>query len=364
MKRALVISLICVVGLAFSGMAATLSGYWDTDVTINPTVASFADALALTSELGVTYTVGDWAFTSITSLSDAGWIDQDFSVAGVLGAFIIASGLDFDPVTPAFGSWTTSAGVAIAGVTFGADFTLAAGSTQLVLTAGGVAGDVDVDISISFGDTALGCDLDWAGVTIDIGFPFCCADLNLEVIFDCTGFVSACFTTTGIAVPNMPYLSLNATLCFTMQTKTLVLSPVFDFGTIACFDLYFDAVTEGNLMIQNISIEGIGLTCDINGVIFTGLSFWGEGAKPGLLVGTDYWEVYNIYTDDDGCCGPFDFNLAIYFLEGGARLFDVALIDADVSLQIAAQFLFNMGLEIDVNAGAFTLWTVGFYVTW
>jgi len=34
------------------------------------------------------------------------------------------------------------------------------------------------------------------------------------------------------------------------------------------------------------------------------------------------------------------------------------------AVQIAAQFLFNMGLEIDVNAGAFTLWTVGFYVTW
>jgi len=177
MKRALVISLICVVGLAFSGMAATLSGYWDTDVTINPTVASFADALALTSELGVTYTVGDWAFTSITSLSDAGWIDQDFSVAGVLGAFIIASGLDFDPVTPAFGSWTTSAGVAIAGVTFGADFTLAAGSTQLVLTAGGVAGDVDVDISISFGDTLLG------GIRIGLlhDHRHCCSEYALSV---------------------------------------------------------------------------------------------------------------------------------------------------------------------------------------
>ena len=57
MKRALVISLICVLGLAFSGLAATLSGSWDTDVTIDPQQTNFNDAISIDSILTVAYSV-------------------------------------------------------------------------------------------------------------------------------------------------------------------------------------------------------------------------------------------------------------------------------------------------------------------
>jgi hypothetical protein len=377
MKRALVISLICVLGLAFSGLAATLSGSWDTDVTIDPQQTNFNDAIGIVSVLTVAYTVGDWTFTSVTDLNEGGWTDQDFSVAGVLGAFSLTSALDFVPAAATFGSWNTTAAVAIAGVSFSVDFTLADEDVELVLAGSGVAGDVTVGIEVTFGGIARDvygviipggnngvCDLDWAGVTIDIGFPFCCADIALEVVFDCTGFSSATFTTGGIAIPNLPWVTIDAELVYTMTEKTLELSPNFDFGAIVCFDLYFDVATTGNITLGDISIEGIGLTCDIGAVSFTGLSFWGTGDKPGNLYGTSYWEVYTIETNDDACCGPFGFDLSFYFLNGGARLFDIALIDANMSLQVAAQFLFNMGLEINVETGAFSQWTVGFLVTW
>jgi hypothetical protein len=343
--------------LAFSGLAATLSGSWDTDVTIDPQQTNFNDAIGLTSVLTVTYTVGDWAFTSVTDLDQTGWTDQDFSVAGVLGAFSITSALDFVPATPAFGSWNTTAAVAIAGVSFGADFTLADQDVTLVLTGAGVAGDVTVGVEITFGgDDNDVCDLDWAGVVITLGFPFCCADIALVVEFDCDGFEEACFSVVGIAIPNLPWVTIGADVCFTMEEKTLVLTPAFDFGTIVCFDLYFDVDTTGNLTIGDISIIGIGLTCDIGAVTFTGLSML-DGSE-------EYWEVYTISTNDDACCGPFGFDVTFSFLEGGARLFDIALIDANMTLQVAAQFLFNMGLEVDVQTGGFTQWTVGFLVTW
>jgi hypothetical protein len=351
--------------LAFSGLAATLSGSWDTDVTIDPQQTNFNDAIGLVSVLTVAYTVGDWTFTSVTDLDENGWTDQDFTVAGVLGAFSITSALDFNPAAATFGSWNTTASVAIAGVSFGADFTLADSDVTLILTGSGVAGDVSVGVEVTFGgDDNDICDLNWAGVTIDIGFPFCCADIALTVEFDCTGFVSACFSVSGIAVPNMPYMTLSADLCFTMDEKTLVLTPAFDFGAIACFDLYFDVDTDGNVTIQDISIVGIGLSCDIGAVTFTGVSYWGTGTKPGALKGTEYWEAYTIETNDDACCGPFGFDLSVYFLDGGLALFDIAEFDVNMSLQVAAQFAFNMGLNVDVNTGAFSLWTIGFLVTW
>lgn len=371
MKRALVISLICVLGLAFSGLAATLSGSWDTDIDIDPQALTIAALIDLDTVLTVIYTIGDWTFTSVTDLAETGWTDQDFSVAGVLGAFTLTSALDFVPVTPAFTSWVTTAAVSIAGVSFTSTFTLdgtgATGDTLLVLGASGVAGDVVVSVSVSFGDANDndGCDLDWAGVQIGVDFPFDCAMITSDIYFTCAGFDKIIFATTGIAIPNLPWVTLGATLQFTMQTKSLVLAPAFNFGTIVCFDLYFDVDTTGDhLTLGAITIEGIGLVSDFGGVTFTGLSFWGTGTKPGLLAGKEYWEVYQIATTDDGCCGPFSFDVAVYFKTGGLRLFDVAFVDANMSLQVASQFSFDMGFEINVDTGLFSKWEIGFDVDW
>jgi hypothetical protein len=359
MKRALVLSLIFALGLGFTGLAAELSGSWDTDVIIDPQQVSFADAISLTSVLTVNYTIGDWTFGSVTTLNEDGWVDQTFSAGGVLGAFALTSALDLDP-DALFDEWVTTAAVSIAGVSFGAEFTLDGTDAWLTLNAGGVAGDVTIDVEINFGDDDDECDFPFSDITIEVGFPFCCADIAAAIVFDCAGFDNICFTVGGIAIPNLPWVTIGAQLCFTLQTKTLTLSPTFDFGTIACFDLYFDVATGGNLTIGDISIVGIGLTCDIGAVTFSGLS----ELPGGDLVDAPYWEVYTISTNDDACCGPFSFDLSVYFLEGGLKLFDVGLFEAAMELQVAAQFTFNMGLSINVETGAFTEWVVGFLVTW
>lgn len=371
MKRTLVLGLIGVVSLAFGGMAATLSGTWDTDVAIDPQQTNFNDAISIVSVVTVAYTVDGWTFASVTDLDGGGWTDQDFAVSGVLGAFTLTSALGFDPGVPAFDQWNTTVSVTIAGVSFAADFTLQDSDVTLILNGGGVAGDITVGIELTFGgDDNDICDLDWADLEITLGFPFCCTLLEATVSFDCDGFENIVFVAEGIVIPNLPYLVLDATLEFTMQTKSLILSPSFDFGATACFDLYIEqsytgGVGPGNVLtLDSITIEGIGLSCDIGVVTFTALSFWGEGAKPGLLAGTPYWEVYAVSSDEDACCGPFGFDLAVYFLDAGVMLFDVALIDADMTLQVAPQFTFNMGLEINVETGAFTEWVIGFLVDW
>ena len=370
-KRAHAFSLIGVLGLTFGGMAATLSGSWDTDVTIDPQQTNFNDSISIVSILTVAYSVDGWTFTSITDLDDGGWTDQDFAVAGVLGAFTLTSSLNFDPAIPAFSSWDTTASVSIAGVSFSADFTLEDNDVTLVLNSSGIAGDIILGVELTFGgDDNDICDLNWVDLEISLGFPFCCSVLEAVVSFDCDGFENIVFTAEGIAIPNLPFMTLDVTLEFTLQTKSLTLSPSFDFGPVACFDLYVDLGSTGGigpgsvLTLDSITLEGIGLSCDIGTVTFTALSFWGDGTKPGLLAGTPYWDVYAVSSNQDACCGPFSFDLGVYFLDAGAMLFDVALIDADVTLQVASQFTFNMGLEVNVDTGAFTQWTIGFLVTW
>jgi hypothetical protein len=360
MKKALVLSLAVVLGLGVASFAQTLSGSWDTTVTIVPSPVS----LTIDSELIVTYAVSGWSFTSDTVLSEAGWEAQEFDVEGTLGAFTLGSALVFDPAAVAFDSWEVTGGLSLAGVTFDGTFTLEPGVTTLELVGSGTAGNVGVTVDITFGD-GEGCNFNFAGVDIEVDFPFCCADVISTVSFDCDGFVEATFGVEGIAIPTLPWVTLDALITFTTAAKTLVLTPNFDFGATACFDLYIDQTTAGNLTISDITISGIGLECTIGGVQFTGISYWGEGDKPGLLEDTVYWEAYQIKTTDDGCCGPFSFDITIYFLEGGAQLFDVAEIDANMSIQVATQFTFSMGIAIDLTEDpAFTSWSLGFLVEW
>jgi hypothetical protein len=365
MKKALVLSLAAVLGLGFASFAQTLSGSWDTTIGIQPGPPV---VLSIDSELIVTYAVSGWSFTSDTVVDETGWTKQHFDVSGSLGAFSLGSVLTFNPTGGAFTSWVVDGGLSLAGVTFDAAFTLVPNNTKLVITAGGAAGTVDVGATITFGDTdgVDGCDLDFASVLINVGFPFCCADVASEIYFTCAGFQYVEFTVEGIALPGISWVTLDAVLTFEVDEKTLELTPSFDFGLTACFDIY---LSEPGEIFGDVVVQGIGIECEIGGVSFTGISWLDDETadddKPGILAGTPYWEAYQIATTDDGCCGPFTFDITVFFLEGGAMLFDVSAIEANFDIVISTQFTFGMGLMLDFDAApVFSSWTLHFLVEW
>jgi hypothetical protein len=357
MKKALVLSLAAVLGLGFASFAQTLNGSWDTSIIIDPSPV----AITIESTLTVTYTVSGWSFTSTTSVDGTGWTQQDFDVTGSLGAFSIGSSLVFDPVAVAFDSWEVTGGLSLAGVTFDGTFTLVPNGTQIVIEASGSAGSVDVGVELTLGDL-VGCDFDFSSVVITVDFPFCCAEVSSEIAFNCLeGFDYVEFTVTDIALPGITWVTLDAVLTFTVDNKVLVLTPAFDFGATACFDIYLSTPTE---IFGNVTVNGIGLECEIGGVSFTGISWLGDinAVKPGLLKGTPYWEAYQIATTDDGCCGPFNFEITIYF-DHGAELFDVAELDAAFDIQISSQFTFGMSIQYLMATG-FAEWSLDFLVEW
>ncbi len=377
MKKALVLSLAVVLGLGVASFAQTLSGSWDTDITITPTPV----ALALSSTLTVTYTVGDWSFTSVTGVDETGWQSQEFDVAWKLGVFSGSSTLTFDPIDVEFDEWEVVGSLTLAGVSFTGTFDLTPGVTTLELVGEGTAGAVGVTVTLDLG-TDPGCNFDFNGVSIAVEFPFCeCAAVTGTISFNCDGFEDVVFAVSGIAIPALPWVTLDAELTFQTGSKTLVLSPNFDFGPFVCFDLFIHQETGGTppeLTLGDIVIDGISISCTMAGVEFYGVSYWGEQPEdptnpatpsetPELFVnGKWYWEMYKISTTDAGCCGPFNFSIALYFDTDSDQLFDVSLIDASMDIQLATQFTFNMGILLDLDAAptTFTEWTLGFLVTW
>jgi len=374
--------------------AQQLSGEWELELTVDPSQASFAAALDFTTDITVNYEVGGWTFSSVSKFNDGGWYDQDFSASGALGAWTFASAVDFNPVTGTFGVLDIDTGIALGGMTFDVDFTLTDKDVLLVLGGSGSTSLVDITVAVYFGDirytgapcleTWVGgddiCNLDWSGLRVDFGFPFCCADISGRLYFDCDGFQYIYFDVAGIAIPNLPWVTIGGRLMFQTDSKTLTLSPAFDFGADVCFDLYIDQVDAGGvgpaggvLDLSNFLIEGIGLQCEIGGIAFTAISYWGAARfwngcfydLPGILAwkGGAYWEAYKIATTDDACCGPFAFDITVYFDDATGTLFDIALFEASMTLQVAAQFTFGMGLEYNVATGA-QLWELDFTVTW
>jgi len=359
--------------LAGAAGAQTLTGQWSAELEFDLQEATFADALTFYNTLIAQYAVGGWAFGSVSTFADTGWSAQLFTATGVLGAYSIDTSLSLG-TEGTFQSWVTTVGIAIGGMTFGTTTTLDANGLGVQLSLSGSTNLLAFDGSISFGDPATtACDFDWQGISIDLEFPFCCADLMVEIAFDCAGFDSLEISVSDLTVSMLPWLSLDASLTFELESKTLVLAPDFDFGEVGCdFDLYFDVTaawgggTGPNTslwMSQSIKIDGIKLSCSIDGIQFLGVSYWGSGSKPSILAGTQYWEGYQISTTDDGCCGAFSFAVALFFDDASDALLDIAGFEATIELELSEQVTFSSGFEIDVMMSDWT-WSIGFDVVW
>ena len=394
MKRALVLSLALIFGLGIATFAqGVLTGEWDTTITIYPnttplnalTLSSFLD---FNTKLTINYEVGGWKFTSYSELADAGWTKQYFKAAGSFGFFNVSSKLDF-VTTGAFKHLAVDVTYLWGNVDFTLDIDLEPNDLRVCIGGGATTGLVDITINACFGDLTydavnavwvnsgdMECDLDWAGIDITIGFPFCCADVAATISFDCGGFVMACFGVTGIDIPNLPWVDIDAKVCFQTESKTLTLTPKFDFGVDVCFDLFICQQSGskivgpagGPLTLGDFYIAGIELTCEIGGVSFTGVSFWGDKCatlrKGTLLNKTTYWEAYKIATTGTGdCCGPFNFDLTVFFSETSTSLFDVAAFKANFSYAFGANFTFKMGFDYTALTGL-TKWVIGVKVTW
>ncbi|MEW5827162.1 MAG: hypothetical protein AB1778_10070 [Candidatus Bipolaricaulota bacterium] len=346
--------------VAAAASAQTLSGSWDTSVTIVPSPVS----LSLESNLTVNYAVGDWTFASKTVALETGWFDQQFTATGVLGGFTVGSTLDLDPDNAAFDRWELFSGTVLADIAFDVTFTLLPGDLQVRLSGTGTIEALRLTAAMTFGATGGGCDLDWVGASLTGSFTLCCADVDAVLALNCSGFDQLCFTAQGLAIAAIPWAMLDVELCFTPQTKTLVVEPRFDFGASGCFEVYLSD-PAGGALLGDVTIDAVGLECTIGGIEFYGISWLGTGSRPSLLSGTPYWEAYRIRTSGPDCCGPFSFDVTVYFLDGGTRLFDLAFVEAELEIRLAAPFTFRTGVEFDFEQSpAFAEWTLGFLVVW
>ena len=96
-RRAWVLGLAVVAGLACAATAQSLGGTWNTDIILDLTAGPWPAGVNIDTEITVEYVVGEWTFGSETDIEDGVWTNQDFDFAGVLGAYAISGDLEFEP---------------------------------------------------------------------------------------------------------------------------------------------------------------------------------------------------------------------------------------------------------------------------
>ena len=370
MKRGAVLVSAVLIMIGWMCMGESLGGQFRVDLAIDPLAADFSDAISLAGTLRIDYEIGDWKFGSTTTIDETGWVNQVLTGSGKFGVMGLGSTLDMDPAG-GFDSWTSTCEVSIAGVQYVYRFTLTPDDLAVSIQADADSEPLSVGVTIDLGDTGAqpGCNLLFQGATVDIGFPFCCTQVSSSVEFECTGFESATFGVSGIAIPNLPWLTLAASLEFTLDEKKLTVTPSISYGTSFCFDLYFDTVEDSTatypgdtLVFNTVEVVGIGLECQIGGVSFAAVSYWGDSGKPSPLTG-DYWEAYQISTTTDGsCCGPFSFECTVFFLEGSGTLFELAFLQTELSMDLGTQFTATVGVDLDLAGAGFKELRAGFVV--
>ena len=341
---------------------------WTTTIENIPT-------LGFTSTLIVDYTVGGWVFNSTSDFDDTGWIAQSFAATGVLGAFSLTSDLVFAPATAAFTSWDSTGSVSIAGVAFDGEFYLTGLGSGWTFGASGGAGDVSLGATVYFNmdsDGDLIADeycFCFSSVDFDVSFPFACIDLvDISLGFSTTGFDGVTFSVTGIAIPNISWLTFDVDLAFAtgVSGKTMTITPNLNFGTFTCITIYGELLGTFP-QITGYNIYGIGLTYTWNGVTFSSLS----ALAPGWYVTSDvalddegsYWEAFTISSEADACCGGlFDFSVSTFFDKNSAMLFDWGESSVELSMGLGSNYTGWTGLV--VKDTGFDSWTIGFKVTW
>lgn len=387
MKRALVLTVLCVVGLGIAGFAAApgmLSGTWTADICFDPQTTN-NPIVKFESTLDIDYTVSNWTFSASSTFDITGWATQSFGASGSLGAFTIGSSATFDPGTAEFLAWDVDASVSIAGVTFSGTFLLelqtppGCYASGFMLGANGASNGFTLDVT-SYWNTELdgdgvlftqtcSCCACWSSIEFEGAFPWpCVEEITYSFSFNCDdGFGGITFCAEDLVFPNLAWVMFDVCVTFDdgIQTgKELTITPELNLGEVESCITFFMADIEG-MQFGGFNIIGVEVEACWNGICFTSTS----SVLPLTLADLgwddygDYWEAFCISSEGDSCCGGgFSFDVCNYFAYGSPMLFDWALIEADLKFGITSNFFITSSLSVDVDG--FNSWCFGFEVDW
>jgi len=383
MRRNLVLLLVA----ALSGPAlAQLSGRWETQLTIIP--GPWLDKAALT----LTYTLGTWYVSSISTFTSLGYVAQEFTLGGWWGPIGISGGMSFNPsqtgsvtvefpescdpqtashaLAPPEYMWAwIKPQISFAGLEFSLEAehwrypyvppkywwnpnvpeynwpccqpTTPATSSYMRYTWLLAFGPVGVQAR--FEDCCYGILFkDFTFFLKDVGL---CCDItyDAELYFTKEGFQYFKFTGENLLALCCG-ISFDVGIKFTMESKEVTLNPKWKgFGEV-CFQLFGDLVFVEN-QIVGLDVYGFRIYCKFgNCTAGEFIEAWNVGEVEAILgdiFENDENEVMRFTFCGQGCCGGFyKVSVNVFFSPTGG-LFSLTRIKVEVAVPVLANLVFT-----------------------
>jgi len=382
--------------LGLVGLAApfNLSGSWFMTLTLVPQ-SDPVPALNAVLTISSSFAGVDWTSTSV--FTKAGYYQQTFTVDTLIWVFGLHSTLAFAPTALRTDFWLTCVDTAMAGVfftyTFLLEYVSAAndfGSGAELRVATELPGHISVVVTSLYGlEENLAEVYGWVpGSGYDIvprpnlhtltytstklevtGLKVGSCPLDLTITFTKEGFKSIFFD-LRFAPTNLP-IKFDLEVEITTSGKNVVLYPSVSLGQV-CLEVYAHivpwALTPDDATITGLSLDGIGLKCEIGPTVFSGLIATNNIYRPRTAISdiplrarnyvvepdpflavhyvkTDYDAVFSLERPNDNW-----FAVDFYFSKTIGGLFGFALITSEAGVQLCDQINFGIGAAFSVTS--------------
>lgn len=377
----LALAVIGLVGSLGTAQWAQISGQWELDISLLPTVG-----LNLTT-VTLSYTLAGWTISSISTFDASGFVDQQFSLFGQLSVITVTGGVNFNPLddstvvvsfpagcTPQTISYTLTppeyksswlrCSVALGGAEVSAaayhwafpyypgyewpccQTPSAPAFMRYVLEAQAgpfqaVANFEDCCSGITFKDLTLSL----TGLS-----PCCGIAFGVEFYFTKAGFEYVLLSMDNFSL--CCGIGFDATLKLTETGKEITLTPKWvGFGEI-CYEIYGNVLFDSG-QITGLEIYGYRICCSFTECTSVEFVEAFDVVAIEEILGDvfqgDEFEYVKLSFCGTGCCGgEYQVEVWVFFQSGGS-LFGMSRAHLDIEVPILANMVFTSSFGITIT---------------
>jgi len=319
------------------------------------------------------------------TLSVNAYHESDIVINWPVGTWGVNANAAFSLQTPSLSSFSSTANVTAYGTSTTAAFSLAASrggyTTRLTLElAGTTLAGFGITATSAFGTpNGSSCGFCFTGATIGLdAFPWGCVHPDIDFVFAPTGFEKV---SIGFDVSLWDdLLTFDGTLEFSLQTKTLTITPHLNLGGGECFWLSvgIEPHTIGSgtsSTIDKLSLLGGGLgDVELGSVTLNAISSFGGNlfrnakssdidlhsddyyvalgpdANPRAYIETDYDTIITVQEEAASFSDGFSssqLTLDFYFGSSGTTLFGFSLFTAEWQHEMSEAFSYRIAVQLD-----------------
>jgi hypothetical protein len=182
-----------------------------------------------------------------------------------------------------------------------------------------------------------GCDLRFKEVSVELSdLTFCCVeDVEVEVDFDCGGFVGASISFGDVALPMFEFITISGTIDFGLEEKDLdlKLGASFD-ASDNCIGVGLKLKTDG-ASIMGLEVSSLDIRCDIGDVQVA-------------LVHTSAWDGVTLSGGESGECA-IRWMAQLYLKDSSNHLFCVDSLAFTLTYSPCSALTFAVDSDISMD---------------